>query len=394
MTKNVGQKTNIALAEILLPSKGIAEDVEFWTSENPGLGFRMEQIYPADNPQVVALSGHGIRLRLDTSLTTTTTDDAPISDPGIIRLLCHDPQKAFGGNFNFTSPSGTRVQIVDANQGVPKLPTEHAFITRRLKDNAPWIIGRAGMHYRDLIPGRLGGAIIASHIRIPDAGPVPDKVHFHDVGFQLIYCIHGWVRLAYEDQGPPFILSSGDCVIQPPRIRHRVLEASENLQVVEIGVPAEHMTTIDHDMELPNADVRPDREWDGQRFVHSLASEAVWTPWRVPGFEARDTGIGQGTRGVAAVQVARPVRGGTGGKQDGDCITSHDSDILFNFVLTGSCTLDGEGQGSLALTDGDAYVLPPNLKTRLTDYSDDLTLLEVSLPAEYKTTVYHDENLK
>jgi hypothetical protein len=44
---------------------------------------------------------------------------------------------------------------------------------RRLKDNTPWVIGRAGMRYRDLIPGRLGGSIIASHIRILDAGPVP-----------------------------------------------------------------------------------------------------------------------------------------------------------------------------------------------------------------------------
>lgn len=389
MSSSVGQETNIALAEILLSSKGIAEDVEFWTSEVPGLGFRMEQIYPADNPQIVVLSGHGIRMRLDTSLSTTA--DAP-TNPGVIRLLCNDPQEAFGGKSNLTSPSGTRVQIVDANQNIPKLlPIQHAFITRRLKDNAPWIIGRAGMHYRDLIPGRLGGAIIASHIRIPDAGPVPDNVHFHDVGFQLIYCIHGWVRLVYEDQGPPFILSSGDCVIQPPRIRHRVLEASDNLQVVEIGVPAEHMTTIDHDMVLPTGNVLPDREWDGQRFVHSLASEAVWKPWRVSGFEARDTGIGHGTKGVAAVHVARPV---SGEKQNGGCITSHNSDILFNFVLTGSCTLHGEGQGSLVLTDGDAYVLPPNFKTRLTNYSDDLSLLEVSLPAEFETMVYRDEEFR
>lgn len=383
---NRGKETRIAMAEILLPSKGIAEDVEFWTSEQPGLGFRMEQIYPADNPQVVVLSGHGIRMRLDTSLDTFGDEHCP----GIIRLLCDDTQNTFGGRHEFTSPSGTRVQIVDAKAGIPSLPTQHAFITRRLKDNAPWIIGRAGMHYRDLIPGRLGGAIIASHIRIPDPGPVPDKVHFHDVGFQLIYCIHGWVRLVYEDQGPPFILSSGDCVIQPPRIRHRVLEASENLQVIEIGVPAEHMTTIDHDMSLPTADVRPEREWDGQRFVHSLASEAVWEPWRVPGFEARDTGIGQGTKGVAAVHVARPVKS----KRSGSSVTSHTSDILFAFVLTGSCTMYSEGQGSHALAEGDAYVLPPNLKTKLADFSDDLTLLEVSLPAEFKTAVHREDELK
>ena len=181
------------------------------------------------------------------------------------------------------------------------------------------------MHYRDLIPSRLGGAIIASHIRIPDAGPVPDKVHYHAIGFQLIYCYAGWVRLVYEDQGPPFILSAGDCVIQPPQIRHRVLESSENLQVVEIGVPAEHITTIDWDMELPTPTHRADREWEGQRFVHSLAKDAVWKPWRIPGFEARDTGIADGTKGVATVRVARPI----GGNQCDGIVASHDSDILF-----------------------------------------------------------------
>ena len=83
------------------------------------------------------------------------------------------------------------------------------------------------MHYRDLVPSRLGGAMIASHIRIPDGGPVPDMVHFHKVGFQLIFCIRGWVDVVYEDQGGPRRLAAGDCFIQPPRIRHRVLEASD-----------------------------------------------------------------------------------------------------------------------------------------------------------------------
>ena len=73
------------------------------------------------------------------------------------------------------------------------------------------------MLYRDLIPDRLGGsAIVASHIRIPEGGPVGDSVHFHRVGFQLIFCYKGWVEVVYEDQGPPFVLRAGDCVIQGP----------------------------------------------------------------------------------------------------------------------------------------------------------------------------------
>lgn len=368
-------RDNIQAAEVSLPSQDLAADLAFYTRE---LGFRLDMIFPADDPGVAVLSGHGLRLRLERGAAVA---------PGVLRLLCLDPGAFAGGRRELTAPNGVRIEIVDAQPRLETPPTQHAFVVRRLKDNSPWVIGRAGMHYRDLIPGRLGGSIIASHIRIPDAGPVPDMVHYHTVGFQLIFCYHGWVRLVYEDQGPPFLLKAGDCVIQPPEIRHRVLEASENLQVVEIGVPAEHITTVDHEMELPTPFLRPDREFGGQKFCRSEVEKAVWAPWRLPGFEARETGIGAATAGVASVQVARPA-----GHSHGQ-VTSHTADILFTFVLSGSVTLHGEGQGAYMLTEGGAYVIPPHLKTALTGRSEDLQLLEVSLPADFETCVHEGELL-
>ena len=274
------------------------------------------------------------------------------------------------------------------------------------------------MHYRDLVPGRLGGSIIASHIRIPDAGPVPDVVHYHTVGFQLIFAYRGEVKLVYEDQGPPFMLKAGDCVIQPPEIRHRVLESSENLQVIEIGVPADHVTTIDHEVELPTGVLNPDRVFGGQTFCRHQLKDAVWEPWRIEGFEARETGIGAATGGVASVQVARVTGGSNGavkGSSDGGAkggsigsadggnggsagdggeqVTSHAGDILFTFVMEGACTLSGENQGAHRLEAGDAYVIPPHTKTSLTDRSDDLELLEVALPARFETIVHGDLSL-
>lgn len=363
-------RDNIQAAEVSLPSQDLAADLAFYTQE---LGFRLDMIFPADDPGVAVLSGHGLRLRLERGADVA---------PGVLRLLCLDPGAFAEGRRELTAPNGVRIEIVDAHPRLETPPTQHAFVVRRLKDNSPWVIGRAGMHYRDLIPGRLGGSIIASHIRVPDAGPVPDMVHYHTVGFQLIFCYHGWVRLVYEDQGPPFLLKAGDCVIQPPEIRHRVLEASENLQVVEIGVPAEHVTTVDHEMELPTPFLRPDREFGGQKFCRSEVAKGVWAPWRLPGFEARETGIGAATAGVASVQVARPA-----GRSHGE-VTSHTADILFTFVLSGSMSLHGEGQGAHTLTEGDAYVIPPQLKTALTDCSEDLQLLEVSLPADFETCVH------
>jgi quercetin dioxygenase-like cupin family protein len=380
MTLNRG---SIQAAEVSFPSTDLAADLAFYTGE---LGFRLDEIFPADDPAVAVLSGHGLRLRLERGSVIAARA------PGVLRLLCRDPDTLAEGRRELTAPNGVRIRIVDAHPRLETPPTQHAFVVRRLKDNSPWVIGRAGMHYRDLIPGRLGGSIIASHIRIPDAGPVPDVVHYHTVGFQLIFCYRGWVRLVYEDQGPPFVLAAGDCVIQPPQIRHRVLEASENLQVIEIGVPAEHVTTVEHQMELPTPWLRPDREFGGQRFCRSEVEKAVWTPWRVPGFEAWETGIGAATAGVASVQVARPV-GHRGHLRQGQ-VTSHTADILFTFVLAGSLTLCGDGQGAHALAEGDAFVIPPHLKTALTDCSGDLQLLEVALPADFATHLGPDEDLR
>ncbi len=329
----------------------------------------MDSIYPADDPSVAVFSGHGLCVRLDREETGTA---------GKIRILTDLPDFAQAGAH--TSPGGTSVVVDALNPPIHMPQTDHAFVVRRLKDQAPWVIGRAGMHYRDLIPTRLGGSIIASHIRIPDGGPVPDMVHFHKVGFQLIYCYRGWVDVVYEDQGGPIRLHAGDCFIQPPEIRHRVLEASEGIEVIEIGVPAEHVTEIDHEMTLPTAQVLPDREWQGQRFVHNIGANAEWHPFRLPGFIARDTTINDATKSVAGVQVVR--------RGEGEPVwTNHTADIHFTFVMEGEMTLEGEGKEPFRLSAGDAFVIPPNMATRYADPSDDIELLEVTLAGTFTTNM-------
>jgi quercetin dioxygenase-like cupin family protein len=152
------------------------------------------------------------------------------------------------------------------------------------------------MRYRDLVPGRLGGRLIASHIEIPAGGEVPDYVHFHDIEFQMIFCAAGWVRLVYEDQGEPFVLRAGDCVLQPPLIRHRVLEASAGLEVIEIGGPAEHLTRREHRLELPTTTVHDDRDFRGQRFVrHVEAATQVRRIWREVSLIERDARLDRGS---------------------------------------------------------------------------------------------------
>jgi len=300
--------------EIRLPSKDLHEDLAFFTER---LGFRLDTIFPADDPTTATISGHGVRIRLDRE--------------------------------------GNRAKPGDA-----------------------WVTGRAGMQYRDLVPGRLGGALVASHIRIPHAGPVPDLVHFHDVAFQLIFCHRGFVKVVYEDQGEPFFLREGDCLIQPPRIRHRVLEASDNLEVIEVTAPAEHLTTMDHALTLPTPVVNPGRDFSGQKFCRSEAAGAAWTSGRLPGFEFRETGISIASGGVASVRVARAG-------QPSDGWTAHNADVLFIFIRSGALTLRGAEGDARTLRAGEASVIPKGTKLSLTDVTRDLEMLEVAMPASFET---------
>ena len=364
-----GTRTDlIRRAEIRVPSAAFDADMRFFID---ALGFRLDRIWPADAPAFAALSGHGTSILLERSV-----NPAPVA----LRLYVDDPAAFAGGEAELTTPGGHPITVEDADPPLVIPQTAHEFVVRRLADSAAWVIGRAGMHYRDLLPQRLGGAIIASHIRIADAGPVDDMVHYHTVGFQLIFCHRGWVRLVYEDQGPPFVLGAGDCVIQPPEIRHRVLESSAGFEVIEIGVPAEHLTTIDHEMKLPTPHFRPEREFHGTKFVLHREAEATWQPWRIPGFEARETGIGEATSGIAGVQVARRIPG------TAVPATRHDGDILFGFVREGSMSLEPDGHPPRDVAAGDAFVLPPHVTVGMHAPSDDLELLEVALPAGFATT--------
>jgi quercetin dioxygenase-like cupin family protein len=133
-----------------------------------------------------------------------------------------------------------------------------------------WTQGRAGMMYRDLMPDRMDGLMAVSHIRLTEGGEVPDYVHYHKIEFQMIRCIRGRIKVVYEDQGEPFWLEPGDWVIQPPEIRHRVLECEAGSEVIEVSMPAEHERWVDHEMRLPTATYRPAREFNGQRFIRFI----------------------------------------------------------------------------------------------------------------------------
>jgi len=303
-------KTLSESAQSVVPCADLEAAIALYVEQR---GFRLDMIIPADAPRVALVSRDGIRLRLEVS-----TDHEAVAEAQ-------------------PSPAG--------------------FVLRRTGDHDAWPVGRAGMQYRDLIPGRLGGRMIASHIRIPDGGPVPDYVHYHMVGFQMIHCRRGWVRVVYEDQGPAFVMHAGDCVLQPPTIRHRVLESSPGLEVIEVGSPAEHETWRDHELALPTPHRHPQRSFGGQRFVHHIAAEAAWQHAGDAGFEFRDTGIAAATDGIASVRVLRALANTTAAPVRA-ARRNHGSDVVFLFVLEGQLQLSIDARGTHALRADDACAVP------------------------------------
>lgn len=359
-------------AQVVLPCRALAPSLEFFVDQ---LGFRVDVIFPAEAPTTAVVSGHGISLRLE-------EDPAALANTVVLRLTRDRDLLADDAPLVLTAPDGTRVELV-AELGPSELPeVAHEFVLSRERSDEAWVIGRAGMHYRDLIPSRLGGRFVASHIRIPDGGAVPDYVHFHKVRFQMIFCRTGWARLVYEDQGEPFLLRAGDCVLQPPEIRHRVLEASPGLEVIELGCPAIHETHADHDLPLPTAAVA-ERDFAGQRFVRHIAADAPWLPWRADGVEMRDTGIAVATGGLAGVRVVRSVDG------VGLPPARHDGELLFVFVLDGELDIDIEVDGNTGdaaggqhvLGRGDSCAIPAGAAFALR-FGPGVEMLEVTMPGE------------
>jgi mannose-6-phosphate isomerase-like protein (cupin superfamily) len=103
---------------------------------------------------------------------------------------------------------------------------------------------RAYATYRDLgIKDATDGLAQAHVIRL--VGPCnPEevsKLHFHDVDFQMVYVLKGWVKTYMEGQGET-MMQQGSAWTQPPRIRHMVLDYSDDVELLEVILPADFKT--------------------------------------------------------------------------------------------------------------------------------------------------------
>ncbi len=135
---------------------------------------------------------------------------------------------------------------VKARAAPAKARPKQKFMVHRFSEQGFKIDGlRTYARYRDLgVKDATHGQAIAHVIRfLPPCDPkVVSKNHFHDVDFQMIYVLKGWLKSEFGDGHGTHTMKAGDAWLQPPRIQHKVLDYSDDCEVLEIVLPGDFDT--------------------------------------------------------------------------------------------------------------------------------------------------------
>jgi quercetin dioxygenase-like cupin family protein len=103
---------------------------------------------------------------------------------------------------------------------------------------------RAFFAYRDLGINDATSGKFGAHVIRAVAGEVAEsKWHIHELDFQMVYVIKGWVVFEYEGQSE-ITMKEGSCALQPPGIRHREVRHSDDMELIEIISPANFETNL------------------------------------------------------------------------------------------------------------------------------------------------------
>ena len=121
---------------------------------------------------------------------------------------------------------------------------QQTFVVNHLDENS-FQPGLRDYHaYRDLgIAAATNGKAVAHVAKV--TGPCPEGGsgwHYHDTEFQFVYVLKGSITVEFEGQGP-VEMKAGTTWLQPPRIKHQVLGFSDDMEALEIVLPANFGTT-------------------------------------------------------------------------------------------------------------------------------------------------------
>ena len=97
---------------------------------------------------------------------------------------------------------------------------------------------RAFFTYLDLgVEDASNGAMKAQVMKSTQGLSKPTGWHYHECDRQFLYMIKGWVDLQFED-GRQIRLNAGDTLTIPGGTRHNEIATSQEMDILEILVPA------------------------------------------------------------------------------------------------------------------------------------------------------------
>ena len=107
---------------------------------------------------------------------------------------------------------------------------------------------RANVEYRDLgMADASDGRISAKHIRAIQPFGEETGWHWHDMTAHFVYVLRGWVEFRFDGITESVTVVAGSCLSQPAGVAHNVIGQSDDLELIEINMPADYVT-----VEMPS----------------------------------------------------------------------------------------------------------------------------------------------
>jgi hypothetical protein len=125
------------------------------------------------------------------------------------------------------------------------------------------------------------------------------------------------------------------------------------------------------------------KKWPKQKFYVSRVNEAAFDQGLRSYAKYRDLGLALATGGMVQAHVIRfipPYKAEEAGTPH-----FHDVDLQIIYVLKGWYRTEFEGEGEHTFQEGECWLQPPKIKHAVLGYSEDCELLEIVLPATFKT---------
>jgi hypothetical protein len=142
------------------------------------------------------------------------------------------------------SPKRRKIKRPGASTAKPARPKQRIAISHHRDEDFKADGLRAYAAYRDLGIVEASNGLARAHV-IRLIGPcdpaVVSKLHFHNVEFQMVYVLKGWVKTYMEGQGET-LMKEGSAWTQPPRIKHLIMDYSDDVELLEVILPADFRT--------------------------------------------------------------------------------------------------------------------------------------------------------